>query len=294
MSGGEPVGAQWMVLLEAAGEHNGTEMDAAGFRRMVAVWDAPPPTGLYSPSRYAVQVTVTADGPPTALAAAIARWSAALQRAGLPEWPLVRCEVVTPDEFASDFLLADAVSAAELPPSTSLPSAGDPTSEDLLRQALHDPVTGLPGLELFLHHVRATLGSRAPGAAVQAVMVADVDGVEQPIEEEVLVELAGRLKDATRRGDVVALVGGTRFALMVTVPPGEDIPRVARRIVDNVRSPILDDGPSLTVTASVGVAQATRGSDADDLIGMAEVAMAAAKEAGGDRHRQFATRPGGV
>ncbi|MDQ3897511.1 MAG: GGDEF domain-containing protein [Actinomycetota bacterium] len=294
MSGAKSAGTQWMVLLEAADEHAGAVIDAAGFRRMVTVWGAPPPSGLYSPSRYALQVTVTADGPPMALAAAMALWSAALRRAGLPEWPLVRCEVVTRDEFESDFLIADSASADDLPPFASLPAEGDPTSDDLLRQALHDPVTGLPGVELFLHHVRATLHCRVPGSAVQAVMVAEVDGVEQPANEEVLVELAGRLKDATRRGDVVALAGGTRFALMVTVPPGEDIHRVARRVVDNVRSPILDEGPPLTVTASVGVAQATFGSDADDLIGMAEVAMAAAKDAGGDRHRQFATRPGGV
>ncbi len=280
-----------MVLLEAADERAGATIDAAAFRRMVTAWAAAPPAALYSPSRYALQVCVTAQDALSALVAATRLWGDALRRAGLPEWRLVRAEILTPDEFERDFLDED--EDEDVPgndPIYDRPSSGpDPASDDLLRRALHDPVTGLPGRELFLDEVRATLTCATPGSAVQAVMVVDVDGLERPAREEVLVEVAGRLKDAVRRGDVVARVGPAQFALFMTVASSEDTERVAGRIVRNLRSPILDHGPALAVTGSAGVAGGSPGADADDLLLMAGLAMAAAKEAG-DCHRQFATR----
>ena len=290
MSNDDSLGKQWMVLLEAADERARTTIDAAAFRRLVTAWAAAPPGVLYSPSRYALQVAVVAQEPQSALAAAMGLWSDALRRAGLPRWQLVRAEVVTPDEFERDLQAEDWDGAAAAPVLGRHPSGADPTSDDLLRRALHDPVTGLAGRELFLDHVRAAVGASHPGSAPQAVMVVDLDGLDPPASEEVLVEVAGRLKDAVRRADVVARVGRARFAVLVTVASGEDTAVVADRIVGNVRSPILGDGPALAVTASVGVARTSPGADADDLLGMAEVAMAAAKKAGGDRHRRFPAR----
>lgn len=278
-----------MVLLEAADDRARATIDAAAFRRMVTAWDAAPPAGLYSPSRYALQVAVTARDAPSALAAALELWSAALGRAGLPEWPLVRTEIVTSDEFERDFLAEEAVVRSECSPLDQVSAVPDPASEDLLRSALHDPVTGLAGRELFLDQVRVAL-TGAPEGAVRAVMVVDVDGLERPPPEEALVEVAGRLKDAVRRGDLVARVGSAQFALLVTVTSGEDTDLVAERVVGNVGAPILDDGPTLAVTATVGVARTSRGGDADDLLRMAHVAMVAARQAGGERHQEFAAR----
>ena len=150
-------------------------------------------------------------------------------------------------------------------------------------------MTGLPGRELFIDQVRESL-ARVSGPAVRAVMVVDVDGPDLPACEEVMVEVAGRLKDAVRREDLVGRVGAAAFALLVTVASGEDIHRVAGRIVANVRAPILDDGPSLSVTVSVGVARTWPGADPDRLILMAEVATTAAKDAGGDCHSEYAAR----
>lgn len=290
----DSIGKQWMVLLEAADERARAAIDAAAFRRLVTAWAAAPPTVLFSPSRYALQVAVVARDPQSALVAAMGLWSDALRRAGLPKWQLVRAEIVTPDEFERDLQAEDWDGPADAAVVGRHPSGPDPASEDLLRRALHDPVTGLAGCELFLDHVRAAVGASTPGSAVQAVMLVDLDGLDCPASEEVLVGVAGRLKDAVRRADVVARVGPDQFALLVTVASGEDTDLVADRIVCNVRSPILDDGPPLAVTASVGVARTSSGADADDLLLMADVAMAAAKKAGGDRHQHFAARSDSV
>ena len=289
MSTAGSTGRHWMVLLEAADDRPRSAIDPAQFRRMMSSWPAARPAALFSPCRYALQVSVTAPDAQSALATAIALWGDALRRAGLPEWPLVRIETVTIDEFESDFLVSDGALQGAGEAADPLSSTVDPDSDDLLRRALHDAVTGLPGRELFIDQVRESLAG-ASGPAVRAVMVVDVDGPDLPACEEVMVELAGRLKDAVRREDLVGRVGAAEFALLVTVASGEDIDRVAARIVANVRSPILDDGPSLSVTVSVGVARTSPGADADRLILMAQVATEVAKEAGGDCHSEYAAR----
>lgn len=282
-----------MVLLEAADESPGGGIDAVAFRRMVAAWASTPPAALYSATRYALQVSVGGHDPQEALATALGLWSDALGRVGLPAWRLVRAEIMTPEEFERDLATAEcAVPTGELS-TRAMASGGDPDSDDLLRRALHDPVTGLPERELFLDDVREVL-SAAGGSAIRAVMVVDVDGLDVPAPEHVLVELAARLKDAVRREDLVGRAGPARFALLVTVPSGEDTDAVARRIVTNVRSPVLDDGPALEVTASVGVARPSPGADADDLVLMAELAVTAARNAGGNCHRQYAAHPDSV
>ena len=273
-----------MVLLEAADEQAPSAIEAADFRRMVSEWAAEPPAAIFSPCRYALQASITAADAQSALATVLGLWRDALRRAGLPQWPLLRAEILTSAEFESDYLAADVD-----PPG----SPADADSDDLLRRALHDGTTGLPARELFLDQVRDAL-TRPTGPAVRAVMVVDVDGLDLPAPDEVMVELAGRLKDAIRPRDLVGRVGPAQFALLVTVPSGEDIDRVARRVVANVRSPILDDGPELSATASVGVARTSAGADADDLVLMAEVATTAAKEAGGDCHREYAARSDSV
>ena len=290
---GHAVRRQWMVLIEAADDQTEARMDAAAFRRMMTSWGGPPPTGLYSPSRYALQVSVKASDPQSALVAAVGHWAAARRRAGVPDWPLVRAEIVTPDEFERDLLSADP-GAADPDTATAAPASPcDPAGEDLLRRALHDPVTGLANREQFLGQVGAAVAAGLPIGPRQAVMVVEVAeaGVDRSaLGEEVLVEVAGRLKDAVRRADVVARVSPAQFALLVTVRPGEDLDLVARRVVENVRSPILDEGPTVSVTASVGVAATASGTDADQLLLMAELALSEARDAGGDCHRQFTTR----
>ena len=282
-----------MVLLEAADEGPRSAIGETEFRRMVSSWAAAPPAALYSRCRYALQVSVTAADAGSALTTALGLWADALRRASVPEWPLIRAEIVTSDEFESDYFAGDGAWQGRDGGADPLSSGLDPDGDDLLRRALHDGVTGLPGRELFIDQVREAL-ARAAGREVPAVMVVDVDGLDLPAPDEVMAAVAGRLKDAVRRGDLVARIGAARFALLVTVPWGEEVDRVARRLVANVRSPILVGRRALSVKASVGVARTAPGTDADHLILMAEVATTAAKEAGGDCHRQYAARSDSV
>jgi hypothetical protein len=95
---------RWIVLMEATAGSSGS-VDPDDVRQLLAVMDhSDDGSGgaLQSSDRYAVQVTTTAPGPAEALAFVVSRWTAALRELGLPVWPLVRTEVLTPEELERD------------------------------------------------------------------------------------------------------------------------------------------------------------------------------------------------
>ena len=295
MSSDDHTGRDWVVLLEAAGERGATIIEPTSFARMVSAWATPAPTTLYSPDRYALQVPLRATNPPLALSSAIALWKDALRRSGLPEWELVRAEVLTPQELEAECQAAERADGGGDTSSPSPPSTVDVVGDALLRDALHDSLTGLPHRELFIDVVRRALASGGPASATQAVMVVHLDALDvvepsrgRSVPDDVLAEIAARLREVVRRADVVARVGPAEFALLIEAASVSDTDRLARRIADQFRCPLAHEGEPVNVTASIGVATASSGGNADQLMGMAEVAMVAAMEAGGDCHKHFA------
>jgi diguanylate cyclase (GGDEF)-like protein len=292
---------EWLVLLEAADTRGQSTIEWSSLARLVHSWATPVPTALYSPSRYALQVPVTATDPPSALSTAISLWKDSLHRSGLPQWPLVRAEVMTPEELELELQVAKcAGDGHDAPPQAPL-STPDVVADDLLRRALHDSGTGLPNRELFLDRVRRALATAMPAPAVPAIILVHVDGLDTvdrslgcPASDDTLVEIAGRLGEVVRRDDTVARVGAAALAVLVEAAGVNDTECVARRIVDLFRCRSLDEGHPLPARASVGVAMASSTDDPDQLILMAEMAVAAAKDAGGDCHKTFASNPGSV
>lgn len=287
MNGGQGPGGEWVVLLEAAGEMTaGTAVDPSTLGRIVAPWASPAPVTLYSADRYALQLKVSAETPHAALASAMGLWQDALRRTALPDWELVRAEVVTPEELEHELRAAEqaghaaAACAAHTNDDARL-------GDDLLRSALYDALTGLPNRELFLDQVRRVLGPATPDGPVHAVLTVAVDqcGAAPParaqLPDEILVEAARRLSRHVRSNDVMARVGPAEFALLVGVPDGSDVAGVAARIVETVRSPRRRGHPA-ELSASVGVAT-VRGDDADEVMRAAETAMEAARGTSPDR-----------
>lgn len=281
----------WIVLLEAADPREASAIDLTSFARLVSSWATPAPTTLYSPSRYALQVAVPAANAPAALSSAISLWQQALRHSGLPKWELVRAEIMTPEESERELESADCATGGAS-------KAEDVLGHELLSLALHDSVTGLAGRELFLDQVREALAVGARTRGIQTVMVVHLDGLRAgdchagPASDQVLFEIAGRLATMLRRGDPLARVGPAEFALLIEVPSAEHSDRVAGRIVDSIRRSLPERGQRRSLTGSVGVAMAPscRDGDADRLFALAEAAMVAARDAGGDCHRPVHAR----
>ena len=281
----EPAAREWIVLLEVADQEHGSALEPASLRRLLAEWPGAVPAALYSPDRYALQISIAAPDPSLALSSAIGLWKGALRGTALPEGDLIRSEVVTPEELEGELRTSNVEAAPG--------GARDVVGDELLRRALYDPLTDLANREIFLHDVRRALGTPASAPAFHAVAVVSLDrrdGSPGSVEAgvgDVLVKLAGRLRDAVRVGDSVARAGPDRFGFLFGLRSAEAAAGLAERLLAEVRDALEHQGQGDALMGSVGVATMSGAGDADQLMLMAEAAMHAAREAGGDCHREF-------
>jgi GGDEF domain-containing protein len=284
---GDSTWTEWAILLEVAAEHGASTIDPEGLRRLVGAWSGPVPTSLYSPSRYALQVTVWATDPPAALGIAMSQWADARRRSCLPVGDLVRAEVLTSSELERELQSAERVTGATDTLPAPLPERA--VADELLRRAFNDSVTGLPNREMFLDEVRRALAAPLCGTDVRAVVtvgVHQVGGRAQP-PDDLLAEIGRRITAAVRRGDPVARVGMAEFAALVTLPFGDQSDRVAARLVHCVVAAGARHGRCLK--PSVRVAIASTGDDPDELITTAKAILGGATAT--DAGCQLASRP---
>src|SRR3954447_8576209 len=150
-------------------------------------------------------------------------------------------------------------------------------AEENRRQALHDPLTGLPNRRSLYERLESHLARRRP----LSLLMADLDGFKELNDtlghragDEVLSQLGPRVRAAVAPAEL-ARIGGDEFAVLTFEdPPGA----VAERFRAALDEPFVVDGISLTVKASVGIARfPDHGSNAHALIQRADVAMYQAK-----------------
>lgn len=270
---------EWVVLLEVA-DDDGEGIDRASFARLVDSWAEATPTTLYSPSRYALQVSVDAPSPAVALSATLLRWKDALRHSGLPEWRLVRAELVTSQELEREIVVGE---LADAPTRRREDRPSIAAEDDLLRRALHDDLTGLLNRELFIDGVRVVLSAATRREVVHGIIAVHVSGsrpdsapLDRVTRDEVLVEVAGRLAATVRWTDSVTRLGDQEFAALIEGRSADQIAVVAARILDRVSGTLHCGGRPVVITASLGMAVASLGADADVVLLHAEQAMRAA------------------
>jgi diguanylate cyclase (GGDEF)-like protein len=128
-------------------------------------------------------------------------------------------------------------------------------------QALHDPLTALPNRVLFLDRLAAAVAERGPGAHL-AVLFCDLDRFKEVNDtlghaagDELLRQVATRLRETIRPGDTVGRLSGDEFAIIL---PGleapEDADGLAARVADCFAEPFRLEGREVVVGTSVGVA----------------------------------------
>lgn len=192
--------------------------------------------------------------------------------------------------------------------------------QHLTYTALHDPLTGLPNRALLMDRLEAALGrSRQRGREV-AILFCDLDGFKRVNDtaghaagDAVLLEAAARLQGVLRDGDTVSRVGGDEFVIvaepwkragagLVDDPvsqawtPAQDrdfVCKIADRITQVMRRPVVVDGLEHVVTVSIGITYAGQSGatassqTADTVLQDADAAMYRAKHGGKDRFEIF-------
>ncbi len=109
------------------------------------------------------------------------------------------------------------------------------------------------------------------------------------IGDELLKAVAISLRGCVRETDFVARLGGDEFAIVQTAVKGADeVTEFVHRIYEAIRAPYECLGHQVTTDASIGIALAPQdGSDLDQILKNADLAMYAAKAAGRRTHRFF-------
>jgi diguanylate cyclase (GGDEF)-like protein len=168
--------------------------------------------------------------------------------------------------------------------------------ERLAFQAQHDTLTGLPNRLLFQDQVQQALQLARRHHTKAVIVWIDLDRYKQINDtlghragDELLSEVARRLKSSLRESDTVARVGGDEFTVLVhDIAGSADAETVAVKIKAALSGPMLLGGHAVAVTASMGVSIfPEHGEDSLVLLRNADLAMYSAKREGGNRHHVF-------
>jgi diguanylate cyclase (GGDEF)-like protein len=163
--------------------------------------------------------------------------------------------------------------------------------------ALHDELTGLPNRVLFVNRVRHSIQrSKRRFARPFAVLFLDLDGFKvvndslgHDVGDQLLIEVADRLRECVRPGDTVARLGGDEFTILLEdTDHANKAEQVAERIQRELSRPWMLDGNDIIISTSIGIAHGSGGSHTPgELIRDADTAMYRAKVEGKAQHRVF-------
>jgi diguanylate cyclase (GGDEF)-like protein/PAS domain S-box-containing protein len=168
--------------------------------------------------------------------------------------------------------------------------------EQLERQANHDMLTGLPNRILLADRIGQGIARAARLGYFLAVVFIDLDNFKfindslgHGAGDELLKEVASRLRQCVRHSDTVARLGGDEFVLLLNDHYRvQSIIQQLRRVLAEIARPLKLAGREFQIGASLGVALCPQdGADAATLLRHADIAMYAAKSRGRNNFQFF-------
>ena len=168
--------------------------------------------------------------------------------------------------------------------------------DELQHRAYHDVLTQLPNRAMFMDAFKRSLHRLERSGGSGSLLFVDLDhfkAVNDTLGHEMgdllLQQVAQRIQDCVREGDLVARLGGDEFVVLVEGP--DDTHRMAEKILEVLRPDYQLGAHRAHVSASIGVSCfPDDGRELDVLLSAADSAMYRAKTAGRDGV-QFYARP---
>ncbi|MFC4278663.1 putative bifunctional diguanylate cyclase/phosphodiesterase [Achromobacter aloeverae] len=170
-------------------------------------------------------------------------------------------------------------------------------NQELSHLVLHDNLTKLPNRLLLGDRLNQAVELAEASRNQVAVMFLDLDGFKgvndsfgHQTGDQLLVQVAGRIRHGVRAQDTVARVGGDEFVLVATINEPQDAAALADALVRIIDEPVVIQGHDLLVTVSIGIAiYPDDGRTPDDLLKFADTAMYHAKSLGRNQYCFFET-----
>jgi two-component system CheB/CheR fusion protein len=161
--------------------------------------------------------------------------------------------------------------------------------------ATHDELTGLPNRTLFMDRLRQAIAHSGRNGTSFAVLFLDLDNFKvindsmgHAAGDDLLKEIANRLRDCMRTGDTVSRFGGDEFAMLVEDATAIEAEMAASRIAEAMQRPHPINRQSVYPGASVGICiYPNDGLDPETLLKNADSAMYQAKDGGKRAHHFF-------
>ncbi len=160
------------------------------------------------------------------------------------------------------------------------------------RLAHQDVLTGLPNRHMLADYTRVAIAHANRAGTLLAVCFVDLDGFKAVNDQfghdagdQLLKQVARRMQEQVRAGDVVLRLGGDEFIILLgDINTLGECDSVLRRVLIELARPVALAHGEAQVTASVGVAiYPNDGDGADALVASADGAMYRAKQAGKNR-----------
>jgi diguanylate cyclase (GGDEF)-like protein len=175
-------------------------------------------------------------------------------------------------------------------------SAHKSTENELSKLAHYDPLTGLSNRAQFVERLKFTLDMAKRNHQQSALMLLDLDRFKlvndtlgHQLGDELLIQVARRLKQCVREVDTVSRLGGDEFTVILgTIQSSENAASVATKILVALNAPFVLSEREVFVSVSIGITVfPVDGDSVNLLIKNADTAMYHAKESGRNNYQYF-------
>lgn len=171
--------------------------------------------------------------------------------------------------------------------------------KELNFRANHDPLSGLPNRSFMLFHLQQAIARAQRNGSCVAVMMCDLDGFKNVNDslghaagDQLIVQVAEKIRGSIRAPDVVSRVGGDEFTIVLEdIRDDQNVIPIAQKILQSLATPFHLNGHHASIGMSIGICcYPMDGETAEQLLENADQAMYRAKQGGKNRYEFHVVR----